>query len=351
MRLTVTIVASESLVSTLRERVSSWFTDGTAVAVVITSELDQSQILAANAGEVNAWVIPVSAERALVTFSTLANEHERHLIRDVRLLHGLDDLGLERLASVIHSAFVALEEGEENIARADAERALGEAGVSPATNAPPAEFELPRGPPETPRAAPAIPAIAPQSRAIERSTQVGAEWMLGAAYGLRFRGAEGFAHGPEARLGARARSERAAFELAVSAQFLWRSDFDAAPFTASVQTTALRLRAGVEPALGGAWYGAAELGGGLDIASIHARATASDIEAHTAGTQARPVGSAAVGILYARAELDVAVYGELTFLFDDVRYSVGTAQGEERLLAPGRFEPGLTLACRFRSAL
>ncbi len=349
-KLTITVVASESLVATLRERVGSWFTDGTTVGVVVTSELEQSQILNANAGEVNAWVIPISAERALVSFSTLADAHERHLIREVRLLHGLDELGLERLASVIHSAFVALEEGGESIARADAERALGEAGLSATKSTPPSEFETPHPPAERPpQAAPAPP---PPRRVPEKAARSAMpELLFGAAYGVRARGAEGFAHGPEARVGVRARARATAFELSASGQFLWRSHFDAAPFSASVQTTALRLRAGVEPAFGGAWSGAAELGGGFDIASIHADASTNSVEARSAGSQLRPTASAALGVLYSRATLDIAVYGELTLLLDDVRYSVGTAHGEVRLLAPARVEPGLTLACRFRSAL
>jgi len=348
-KLTVTVVASESMVSTLRERVASWFTDGTTVDVVVTSELDQSLVLSARAGEVNAWVIPVSPERALVTFSTLAGEHERHLIRELRLLHGLDDLGLERLASVIHSAFIALEEGSENMARADAERALGEAGLSAATSAPAVDFEKPRPAPETPPR-PVAPAPVRPSNPPRTAHNAQREWMLAAGYGIRARGAEGLAHGPEARFGARARGERIAFDLAASGQWLWRSHFAAAPFTASVQTTAVRVQAGVEPSLGGAWHGRAELGGGLDLANIHASANAhaDNVGVRSTGTQVRPTGSAAVGVVYAAAMIDLGVSAELAFLLDDVRYSVGTAQGEQRLLAPARVEPGLSLWCRFR---
>ena len=349
-KLRITVVARESSVSTLHDRVASWFTDGTAVEVVITSELDRDQALSASSSDVNAWIIPLADERALVTFSTLTDEHERHLIRDVRLPHGLDDLGLERLASVIHSAFVALESGGESIARADAERALGEAGLAGAKAAPPAEFEKPRAPPEAPaKPAPSPPSLAPNAEKTSRNLVP--EWLLGVGYGARARGAEGFGHGPEALVGVRAHVRRTAFTASSSGQLLWRSDFEASPFTASVQTTTLRLRLGVEPAFADTWHGAVELGGGVDIASIRAHASASDVETNASGTQLRPTASAALGVIYARGALDIAVYGELTLLLDDVHYSVGTVDGERRLLAPARVEPGITLACRFRSAL
>lgn len=346
-KLTITVVARESTVATLQDRVASWFTDGTAVEVVVTSELDRAQALSASTDSVNAWVIPLSEERALVSFSTRTADDERHLLRDVRLAHGLDDLGLERLASVIHSAFVALETGHETIARAEAERALGEAEAPtrPDSIEPPGapHVEEPRPAAKTAPIAPIIP----RDHGRRRTTEL----TFGAAYGLRGRGAEGVAHGPEARFGVRAQTPSIAFELFASGQFLWRSHFDATPFNASVQTTAVRLRAGIEPKLAGAWRSTAEIGGGFDLASIHADATARGVAPRSAGTQLRPTASAALGVVYIGAVVDVGVYGEVTVLLDDVRYSIGTADGERRLLAPARAEPGLTLACRFRSAL
>ena len=137
-KLTITVVADEHLLSTFQERVSSWFNDGTEVRVTATSQVDEQELLASSPTEVRAWIVPLSDERALLTFSSVSPPAApRHLVREVRLQQGFDELGLERLASITHSAFVALSEGVEGVEREQAERELGAAGVpTPSATAP-----------------------------------------------------------------------------------------------------------------------------------------------------------------------------------------------------------------------
>ena len=358
-RLSITVVADERLLATFQQRVSSWFTDGTEVSVIATSEMDTQQLLVASSGEVRAWVVPLSAERALVTFSTLSpRAPTRHLVREVRLRSGLDDLGLERLASVIHSAFVALREGDQGVERAQAERELGEAGVAPGARNPPAEFAATPAP---------LPAPATSTRPLGAAQRVDrvaipaatprAELLLGAGYGAQLRGAEGLGHGPNLALGAQLPSTPSALDFLVSGQFSFRSAFDTELFGASVQTTALRCHVGIEPELGSSWFAQALLGAGVDIAQIHSGSVPSSSLGNTrtdpraSGTQWRSAGQLTLGVVRHAALLDFGVYAQVNFWFEDVHYAAATDSGEQRLVAPWPIQPGLTVQARFRSAL
>ncbi|HEY4104051.1 MAG TPA: hypothetical protein VGM44_09175, partial [Polyangiaceae bacterium] len=315
----------------------------------------QDQILSSSPNEVRAWVIPLSAERALVTFSTVTPKTgARHLVRQVRLRDGLDDLGLERLASVIHSAFVALGEGTEGIERAEAERALGEAGLSPATRMPPAEFAPKTPVPAALTPTPAAPAPRNPNPKTKANSAEPASLLVAAGYGLRLRGEEGFGHGPELALGVQLPTARAPIDLLLSGQVLFRSSFDAELFDASVQTTALRVHAGIEPRFSANFFGVAWIGAGVDVAQVHASAgqdARTKIDVNASGTQWRGAGELTLGVLERSDLLDISVYAHLVFLLEDVRYSATTASGEERLVTPWPIEPGLSLQCRFRGAL
>ncbi len=356
-KLLITIVASESMLPNFGQRVSSWFTDGTEVSVTVTSEVDAEQLLATGPGEVRAWVVPLSAERALVTFSCMAQQAPtRHLVRVVRLRNGLDDLGLERLASVIHSAFVALSEGTEGLERSQAERELGEAGVSAGSHNPPAEFVAPI---RVPTVAARVSGNASRTTrpAPQQIRESPAALLFAAGYGARLRGAEGLGHGPDLDFGLQIPGKRTAIDVLVSGQLLLPSDFDADLFSASVQTTALRLQVGIEPALTSTWFGQALVGAGADIAQVHASTSQSTrsgtirVAARESGTQWRSAGELTLGVLRHTELLDVGVYARVTFQLEDVHYSATTDTGDQRLLTPWLVQPGLCLQGRFRTAL
>ena len=357
-RLAITVVAAESLLATFGQRVSSWFTDDTQVSITATSEVDLEQILATDPGEVRAWVVPLSPERALVTFSCVTpRSPARHLVREVRLRKGFDELGQERLASVIHSAFVALREGSDGFERAQAERALDQAGISAGSRTPPGEFEASnaRSPVPAPRA------LAPENAVERRRPQPPAaaapvQLLVGVGYGARLRGREGIGHGPSLSLGAQLPSARTSIDLLVSAQFLFRSEFDAEHFSASVQTTALRAHIGLEPALGSRWWAQLLLGAGVDVAQIHSSSVQSSSETtlqtsvRESGTQWRSAAELSLGLLHHGELLDLGVYTQFTVLLEDVHYSADTDRGERRLVTPWPVQPGLFIQGRFRSA-
>lgn len=355
-KLLITVVAEERLLSTFQQRVSSWFNDGTEVRVTVTSNVDEQALLASSPTEVKAWIVPLSEERALLTFSSVSPPAApRHLVREVRLRQGFDELGLERLASVTHSAFVALSEGVEGVEREQAERELGAAGVAAAASAPTSAAPGLAAPvASTPVPAPTANVAAVRPAAIPASKPT-TSLLIAAGYGVRFRGAEGVGHGPYLALGTQLHRTRTAYDLQLSGQYLFRSEFEASPFSASVQTSALRVQFGLEPQLGSSFFGQAMLGLGADLARISASAAGSNgqtqILPRTSGTQWRGAGELTLGILRRGQQFDVGVYLQATFMFEDVRYNATNGTNETVLLRPWRVQPALSIQGRFRGAL
>jgi hypothetical protein len=350
-RLTIAVVTGESTLPTFEQRVSSWFADGTAVTVVLTTNVDPAALLDASSEEVRVWVVPMPGERALVTFSSAdPAASARHLVREVSLPNGLDDLGLERLASVIHTAFLALREGADGFPRAQAEQELSAAGLPPS---------LP--PEDMPRATKPPPDLAPflrsrlETRGREpveaRAIEPRASLLLNAGYGARLRGTEGPGHGPTVGLGVQLPRALHAPTLLLGAQFLFRSRFEAGSVDASVQTSTFRALAGIEPELSPVLSLAALVGGGVDVAQIHPiRDEDGDIEPRPAGAQWRGAGEVSGGLWWRLKTLDLGALVHATFFFGDVHYGVHTNGGEQRLATPWAVQPALSLQGRFRSA-
>jgi hypothetical protein len=152
------------------------------------------------------------------------------------------------------------------------------------------------------------------------------------------------------------RGARTAFDLVLSGQYLFRSEFEASPFNASVQTTALRVHAGMEPRLRSSLFGQVLFGLGADVAQISAStATADDgtrrYLPRADGTHWRGVGELTLGVVRHGALLDVGVSAQVIFAFEDVHYSARTSNGEVPLVAPWPVQPALSIQGRFRSAL
>jgi hypothetical protein len=353
-KLLITVVAGEALLATLEQRVSSWFNDGTEVRVTATNRVDQRQLLASSPGKVSAWVVPLSSERAVVIFSSATlRTPAQYLVREVRLRSGLDDLGLERLASVIHSAFVALREGAEGFELEVAERELREAGIGFATPDPTAV--APASAPTT--TAPATSAPPAAERAPTQFVKSPSSLIFAAGYGGRLRGSEGVGHGPSLAMGFRQPSARMPIDFILTGHLLLPSTFDADPFGASVQTTALRFQIGIEPDLGSSYCAQALVGAGADVARIHASTTQSstagalETAARESGTQWRSAGDLTLGLFRRTEQFDFGLYAQVTFLFTDVHYSATTDTGDRRLVTPWPMQPGLSFQGRFRSAL
>ena len=343
-RLLIIVVTTEATLSTLEQRVSSWFVDGTQVTVSMAREVTPELLLATSPGEVRVCVVPRGAQRALVTFATKEADASRHLLRDVHLHDGFDEIGLERLASVIHSACLALREGVEGAPRADAERDLAKVGL----------LEEPAHPPVVAPSPPSPPAVPARSDLlVGRREPSHPAWLFGAEYGARARGGEGLGHGPGAVLGVQLPSVRGTIDVLLRAQVLLRSTFDAGPLSVSLQTTVLRAELGIEPEVASGIFLQALLGGGVDVARIRPSrrepvgSTRLTIAAREPGSQARGVGELSLGVLKRTARADFGVFVRCSFLFGDIHYTVARSSGEQRLVTPWPVQPALAAQVRF----
>lgn len=353
-RLAITVVTAEDALPTFEQRVGSWLDDGTEVELSLARDASQEELLAVDASEVRVWVVPLTPERALVTFSLVAEDSSpRHLVRDVRLRNGLDDLGLERLASVIHSAFIALREGVEGSERALAERELSAAGIAsnaPPEPVPPTVVEPPPAPPPSPLPVPREKPL-PDPAAVE-----GSSLFVAAGYGARWRGVEGVGQGPAASLGARLSAGPGALLLQLGGQFLFRSTFETEGVPAAIETGAIRARFGFESAFSPRFTGAVLAGGGLDVAGIDPGSSADSesnpaLSPRAAGTQLRAAGELACELWWRIDRFDLGAIAQLTFLPGDVHYGIRTPEGVRRLAAPWPVQPGFALQARFHSPL
>ena len=348
--LVITVITAEAEVPTFRERVSSWFSDGTRVRVAVASELRADHLFAPPPQEANVWVVLPSPERALVLFSLRERgEPARYLLREVRLISGLDELGLERLASVIHSATLALREGVEGFERPHVEKELVLAGILPnsapdqplAASQQPTIAVPPAAPPKAPtRASSDLPKTANTPRASA---------FLLTGYVTRLRGAEGLGHGPLLGAGVRTVS---GLQAQVSATWLLKSQFDVGGIAASIRTTALRAHVGLWSSLVSQVELQALLGGGVDWAQIDAqRADMAISELRTRGSGSQWLGALelTLGVWWRSRWLDWGATASTTFLLGDVHYSLASSGVEQRLAAPWPIQPGLSFQVRLRS--
>ena len=373
--LAITVFSEEAGVETFAQRVESWFHDGTTVRVE-SATLSGSQLVpAARPGIVTIWVLLRSKERALVTFSMQPKRGpERHLVRDVRLRNSLDELGLERLATLIQSTVVALREGLEGSDLETLKSELRSAGVElreppvmpqPSQRGPGSAQEAATGaeravaatpevetrPRDLPHhLAPRSPERQPEQRPPRFIREVGPRFDV--SYGARYVGEHAATHGPSLGFG---------WPIALRSHVLWLSfrtgaffpsTFDASPFRLSVQTSWARTGVTFE------WRSASPLSaygallGGVDVARVGSRLEAStndDSDRYTAGrTATRVWGQVGVvaGIWY-RTAIDIGLFGTIDYCTSDVRYVVESASGDRTVLSSWRWQPALFVSARF----
>jgi len=177
---------------TLAQRVTSWFdAERFRVAVATVARLDSSRILSPPGDRaVHVWAVLRDPLHARLFFVSVpgGGGAPTYLWRDLELEGGLDEMGAERVAQVIHLSTLALLEGQAANRREEVQRALD---TEPAARRAAA--------PDEPEAAPDEPKATPDP---ERGSRVHGELTLG--YGVSLRGQEGLWQGPRAGLGVRA---------------------------------------------------------------------------------------------------------------------------------------------------
>jgi hypothetical protein len=197
---------------TLGQRVTSWF-HRTNFRVTASSapNLDVDRVLHPQ-GELvlRAWVVLLDETHARLYFTFVEPRERRtvYLVRDLRLERGLDEIGAEHIAEVLHLSVLALVEGQAESRREELEDTLArdasmlseQSQSSDANPSSPAD----RAQPNSSKASETarrdkVPAATRGSRSASGGAQArGLEYGLG--YGGSFRGDEGLWHGPRASL-------------------------------------------------------------------------------------------------------------------------------------------------------
>jgi hypothetical protein len=300
-------------------RATSWFRpERFTVGLRRARYLDPRQVLApAGNADVHVWVTLSGDNLARLYFSSAAHSgrSESYFLRDLRLESGLDEIGAEHVAEVLHLSTQAFLDGQALSAREELERTL---------QAEPA----PTPEPAPPAARPVGSATRPVEELVAPATRRPAarrEWGAGVGYGVSYRADEGIWHGPRASLEALLLRR---FGLRVAAA-------GALPQTRELEPLALRffgasflVAASFRHALGSRieleWFA----GPGLEVVRYEpVQPPSSDYIAAQAATEARP--EAGVGLCASFAGSPrVSVLAEATVPLTKTHYDV--VQGSQR---------------------
>jgi len=327
---------------TLPRRITSWF-DGRKFRVTTRSmsHLDSSQILIPRQkGTVYVWVTLPKTSNTRIYFATTrrSGRDPVYLIRDLQLPRGLDEMGSERIAQVLHLSTLAILEGQAETRREEVERTLKADFAPDATHAQttlyaskvngnPANTQSPNSP--------------ENSNALADPRGVD----IGVGYGIGFHADEGIWHGP-----------RASLEYFLSRSFaiggLIRT---AIPHSQDVEGITLSVGAVSLGAIG-CWHAlvtqgvCAEVyaGPGLDVV-YHRPTEARNPDATLAqgDTEARPTAIVGVGIVVGRTFPRVAFTTDATMLLSGTGYDLVDGRSRHARARAPVISPSIGLELRF----
>ena len=196
----VTLVGAVGKLPAFPARVTSWFDSNRfKVSVHTATRLDASSILSPKPQRgVYAWVLLRSSTHGRLYFASASGPDRQttYLVRDLDLEQGLDEMGAERVAQVLHLSTVALLEGQAATRREDVVRVLREE-----PEAQDAAEEDASSTPPGPHPAPATKTVPHANGKPSRGSTIDAELAVG--YGVSLRQDEGVWHGPRVGFGAR----------------------------------------------------------------------------------------------------------------------------------------------------
>jgi hypothetical protein len=309
-------------------RVTSWFDPRRfAVGVQQAAVLEPSRVLAPDAGsDIHVWVILSRDDLARLYFAIRASEsgEATYLVRDLRLESGLDELGKERIAEVLHLSVLALLDGAEQSPRPDVERALRDDTEARSGSSDGAKQTAETAGAALPTSEPTRPKPALGAR-VERSSSIRVGARLG--YGVNYRGDEGLWHGPRGTL--LVHGERIGVGLAL--QGVLPSTSSLSTVELEVYGASLLLAADFRVPLGGDWAFEAFAGPGLDVIHYSSSALSPEVAAGRSDTEARPNLGLGARIAWKRI-LGVAAALQLSVPLDDTHYDV-VVSGEREVVA------------------
>lgn len=322
--------------ATFAERVSSWF-DPVNFEVVVRAApvLDASRVLSPSPNRsLSAWVV-VERGAAHLYFATPAAKgaEPRFLLRTLSLSDGLDEMGAERVAEVLHLSALALLEGEQHSERSELERSLGEDGaVSPAKSR-----QVEEG--SANELAPRVGVSA------ETNASASAPFEFGLGYGLSVHPGEGVWHGPRARIACSLGQRWRALLLARSAL---PANHDLGEMELRVQAAQLTLAIGGRHSLSPSLAIEALAGPGVDVVDYQPeRGALPEVQLGDGATEARPNFSAGLGLVLGKSGFRLALLAELELSFSKTHYDLALPTGRRVLAEASPFIPHVGAEVRF----
>ncbi len=329
----------------LESRIRSWFGAEVPLAVVRQRDLVTEHVLSPDLERVSVWVTPRSATQARLFFvvPTGDGSSARYLIRDVPLGEGLDEVGGERIAQVVHSSVSALLEGEIESTRQEVERSLAEVDIAPASSDPAPKPAAVRRPPivqERPRKRPRPP------RTQENTDLAQLRPVAAAFYRVAWASAEGTAHGPGLGTGVVLLLDGAELGVLARGQLTWPRSrtFDELNVTLSERLLRFALHAGHAVSDGVALN--VEAGPGVVWVKFEPTATGSEITATPGGTNRRTFMSIGVGATFRLGAVRVGARAEVDLYASRSHYDVATRTGTREIARTSSAQPALLLEAR-----
>jgi len=179
----------------LDAKIASWFASQRATYASSRLErLDTDRLFGVETPGVHVFVTEVEPRLYRIFFAFREGAARRFLVRDIALPSGLDEVGMENAAQVIFSASLALSEGREDTPAESVSATLGSPAPSEPSTLPAPSSVPPKAEPK-PRRREQLPAPANSLEPAQKKKP----WYLVTnwGYAARYRGPEGFAHGPQ----------------------------------------------------------------------------------------------------------------------------------------------------------
>ena len=319
---------------TLPRRITSWF-DRKRFRVEMSSprQLDASRILTPkHPGTLYVWATLGKDNVAHLYFATTNPSRQRvvYLTRDLQLNNGLDEIGAERVAQVLHMSALAILEGQEETELADIERKLRAEGANKTSQAP---------------ADTNFAGISAQQASGGGRGATQRVFEVGIGYGMSFHADEGIWHGP-----------RGLFELfltqALAVGGMIRTGVphsqDVEGITLSVEAMSVEAFASWHTQLTSRLSAVVYAGPGFDLV-YHRPTLARDPDTTLAqgAAEARPNLIAGVGAIVGESFPRVAITLDAAALLSGTQYELIDGRSRRARAHAAEFAPGLGLELRF----
>ena len=358
----ITIVSAASTAA-FPARLASWFGDRTEVTVAATASLAPGDVLGAQRPPgVYVWITVPAPHHARLYFVVVQPgvAEQRFLWREVELTQGLDEIGEERIAQVVHTSALALWEGSVSSPRAELEQQLEVPWTGPVADngatTPPAGVQPPGSGPDATAAPGEASPTSPTARQPSESRHLPPDddgrvgivvrGEVGLGYALATRGEGGIAHGPELALELLASQGRWAGGGFVSAQYLVPTEVGQA-LQMTVAGGRLRVGGALQAPIADRLAVETVIHGGVDVVRSRATSTAA-VQALGASSELLPAVGMRVGVrLPASGGVGVALAATLDVELLDTHYDLERRGQIRREIDPREVQPGFVVSGRW----